>query len=84
MEAKLSPALLLLLRRGCKGLGWTAMQADHDIKILKKHYLEVVTKDLRLGATADCYRLARIWQARLMARFESNVAISAGSGGRCS
>jgi hypothetical protein len=44
----------------------------------------VVTKDLRLGATADCYRLARIWQARLMARFESNVAISAGSGGRCS
>lgn len=28
-----------------KGLEWTAMQADHDIRILKKHYLEVVTKE---------------------------------------
>jgi integrase len=28
-----------------KGLEWTATQADHDIKILKKHYLEVVTKE---------------------------------------
>jgi len=28
-----------------KGLEWTAIQADHDIKMLKKHYLEMVTKE---------------------------------------
>jgi integrase len=28
-----------------KGLDWTAIQADHDTKMLKKHYLEVVTKE---------------------------------------
>jgi integrase len=28
-----------------KGLDWTAIQADHDTKILKKHYLEMITKE---------------------------------------
>jgi hypothetical protein len=27
------------------GLDWTAIQADHETRMLKKHYLEVVTKE---------------------------------------